>query len=113
MLNSETAWRLSSSHATVSKSWELGPIQIGAHLSEVGSCCPQLKQLATGNMKGGPRSELTSRPLGHLTWFTTQSGGKIWIQGLRVPGHSMDSGKNPFNLHKATAPVLSTQVKFH
>jgi hypothetical protein len=23
------------------------------------------------------------------------------------------AGKKPFNLHKATAPVLSTQVKFH
>ena len=89
--------------------------------SEVGSCRPQLKQaippppelillekrqrkpplvltgfilkLATGNRKGGPGSELTSQPLGRLTWVTSQSGGKIWIQGLRVPGHSMDSGQ--------------------
>ena len=50
-------------------------------------------KLATGNRKGGPGSELTSRPLGRLTWVTSQSGGKIWIQGLRVPGHSMDSGQ--------------------
>jgi len=90
MLNSETARTLSFPHATVAKNWELGPIQTGAHLSDVGSCCPQLKQANTTSSWAAPSRKEAAEA----------SSGSHWLH--IEAGHRQQEGRSRVRAHKST-----------